>query len=109
MSDTIVEALLSPRGYNHVRSHSAHMCASLTVAHPERPQTFIAPSPKSGLINGAGIYDCSQASRDRACDQKTQRDLPELVFPPNKRIRLRFIYAGAHRECRFGLLEALKP
>ncbi|GAA6020611.1 hypothetical protein JCM8202_006323 [Rhodotorula sphaerocarpa] len=77
MSDTIVDALLSPQGSNH---------------------TFIAPSPKSGLINGAGIYDCSQASRDRACDQKTQRDLPELVFPPNKRIRLRFIYAGAHPE-----------
>ncbi|TKA51193.1 hypothetical protein B0A53_05657 [Rhodotorula sp. CCFEE 5036] len=76
-SDVIVDALLSPHGYN---------------------QTFVAPSPQSGLINGAGIYDCSLSRRRGQCDQKSQLDLPELVFPPNKRIRLRFIYAGAHPE-----------
>ncbi|GAA5874036.1 hypothetical protein JCM3774_001590 [Rhodotorula dairenensis] len=76
-SDVIVDALLSPAGYN---------------------QTFVAPSPQSGLINGAGIYDCSLSPRRGRCDQKSQLDLPELVFPPNKRVRLRFIYAGAHPE-----------
>lgn len=50
------------------------------------------------MINGAGIYDCGASTRRGRCDQKTQRDLPVLVFPPNKRIRLRFIYAGAHPE-----------
>ncbi|GAA5988033.1 hypothetical protein JCM10908_002035 [Rhodotorula pacifica] len=76
-SDDIVDALLSPGGYN---------------------QSFLAPSPQTGLINGAAIYDCSLSPRQGRCDQKSQLDLPELVFPPNKRVRLRFIYAGAHPE-----------
>ncbi|BGP40987.1 hypothetical protein JCM10450v2_004993 [Rhodotorula kratochvilovae] len=74
-ADFLVDALLSPEGLNG---------------------TFLAPSPQSQLVNGHGVYNCSLSTRDGRCDQKRQRDLPELVFPPDKKIRLRFIHAGAH-------------
>ncbi|BGP25451.1 diphenol oxidase [Rhodotorula toruloides] len=74
-TDTIVNSLLSSQGYN---------------------SSFIAPSPQSGLVNGAAIYNCRFAERGSTCEQKTQRDMPELRFPPDARVRLRFINAGAH-------------
>ncbi|KAM0747811.1 Cupredoxin [Meredithblackwellia eburnea MCA 4105] len=57
--------------------------------------TFIAPSPKSGLINGAGVFNCSLAPEGSTCNTKAPI---ELVFPPNKKIRLRFVNAGSHAQ-----------
>ncbi|GAA5822623.1 hypothetical protein JCM3770_000134 [Rhodotorula araucariae] len=74
-ADFLVDALLSPEGLNG---------------------SFLAPSPQSQLINSHGIYNCSMSIRDGRCDQKRQHDLPGLLFPPDKKIRLRFIHAGAH-------------
>ncbi|KAL7337621.1 multicopper oxidase-domain-containing protein [Rhodotorula toruloides] len=74
-SDEIVDGLLSAGGFNG---------------------SFVAPSPQSNVMNGAGLYDCSFAAANATCRQKTQRDLPELRFPPNQRVRLRFINEGAH-------------
>lgn len=72
----------------------------LTLPFPS-PQSFVAPSPQSNVMNGAGLYDCSFAAANATCRQKTQRDLPELRFPPNQRVRLRFINEGAHRALLF--------
>jgi len=67
---------------------------SLSLA---RAQTFLAPSPNSQLINGQGIYNCSLSPRTSStCTQRRQLNLPELVFPPDSRIRLRVIHSGAH-------------
>ncbi|KAK4334748.1 Cupredoxin [Rhodotorula toruloides] len=74
-TDTIVNSLLSSQGYN---------------------SSFVAPSPQSGLVNGAAIYNCRFAEPGSTCEQRTQRDMPELRFPPDARVRLRFINAGAH-------------
>ncbi|BGP17124.1 hypothetical protein JCM10213v2_005136 [Rhodosporidiobolus nylandii] len=72
-SDVIVGALNTPEGFEG---------------------TAVAPSPQSGLLNGYGTYNCSNAAADEPCFQNTQ--LQELVFPPDSLIRLRFIHAGAH-------------
>ncbi|TNY20345.1 Cupredoxin [Rhodotorula diobovata] len=74
-SDYLVNSLLSPQGLNG---------------------TFLAPSPNSQLLNGVGLYNCSLAPPGSECNQRSQLDLPELVFPPDQRVRLRFIHAGAH-------------
>ncbi|GAA5905480.1 hypothetical protein JCM8208_004293 [Rhodotorula glutinis] len=75
-ADFLVDSLLSPQGLNG---------------------TFLAPSPNSQLINGHGIYNCSLSPRTSSkCTQRRQLDLPELVFPPDSRIRLRLIHSGAH-------------
>ncbi|KAG0653711.1 laccase, multicopper oxidase, benzenediol:oxygen oxidorectuctase [Rhodotorula mucilaginosa] len=75
LSEVITEGLLSPGGFNG---------------------SAIAPSPKSNVVNGRGLYNCSFAAAGRTCNQLTQSDLPELRFPPNKRVRLRFIHEGSH-------------
>ncbi|GAA6051992.1 hypothetical protein NBRC10513_002608 [Rhodotorula toruloides] len=74
-TDTIVNSLLSSQGYN---------------------SSFVAPSPQSGLVNGAAIYNCRFAEPGLTGEQKAQRDMPELRFPPDARVRLRFVNAGAH-------------
>ncbi|KAK4702095.1 hypothetical protein P7C70_g4127, partial [Phenoliferia sp. Uapishka_3] len=55
-------------------------------------QTIVAPSPKSGLINSVGIFDCSFAPAGSTCEQKTKP--LELIYPSNTKIRLRLINAG---------------
>ncbi|KAM0756473.1 hypothetical protein T439DRAFT_376655 [Meredithblackwellia eburnea MCA 4105] len=72
MSTDIVTGLLSAAGYNG---------------------NLAAPSPSSGLINGHGVYDCSFASSDEAC---VANQPLELVFPPDTKVRLRFINGGTH-------------
>ncbi|KAK4701643.1 hypothetical protein P7C70_g4588, partial [Phenoliferia sp. Uapishka_3] len=56
--------------------------------------TIVAPSPKSGLINSVGIFDCSFAPTGSTCEQKIKP--LELVYPSNTKIRLRLINAGTH-------------
>ncbi|KAM0750907.1 hypothetical protein T439DRAFT_314292 [Meredithblackwellia eburnea MCA 4105] len=72
MSTDIVDGLLSLAGFDG---------------------TPIAPSPKSGLINGEGVYNCTFAPAGSSCVQKS---VPEYVFPPGKKIRLRLINGGSH-------------
>ncbi|GAA5967216.1 hypothetical protein JCM21900_003585 [Sporobolomyces salmonicolor] len=71
-STVIVDALQTPEGFQG---------------------TFKAPSPQSGLINGRGQWNCSFATVLDTCNE-----LPPLVFtfPPDQRIRLRFIHVGQH-------------
>lgn len=59
------------------------------------------------VINGVGIYNCDFATVNDTCRQLDQLDLPELRFPPNKRVRLRFVHEGAHRES--GQVERSSP
>ncbi|POY71092.1 hypothetical protein BMF94_5849 [Rhodotorula taiwanensis] len=84
LSEVITEGLLTAQGFNG---------------------SAIAPSPKSMVINGVGIYNCDFATVNDTCRQLTQLDLPELRFPPNKRVRLRFIHEGAHPPFRVSVDE----
>ncbi|GAA5867302.1 hypothetical protein JCM3774_003538 [Rhodotorula dairenensis] len=84
LSEVITEGLLTPEGFNG---------------------SAVAPSPKSNVINGRGLYNCSFAPAGEMCRQLTQSDMPELRFPPNKRVRLRFIHEGAHPPFRVSVDE----
>ena len=81
-SDDIVNQLLSSKGYNG---------------------TVAAPSPQSGLINGAGVFDCAALYRAKT----HQPGMPSSCFPkqtptmdiePNKKYRFRFINTGSHAQ-----------
>ncbi|GAA5907730.1 hypothetical protein JCM5296_007454 [Sporobolomyces johnsonii] len=55
--------------------------------------TFKAPSPQTGLINGRGQWDCSFATTLDTCNELAPL---EFTFPPDQRIRLRFMHVGSH-------------
>ncbi|GAC98903.1 potential multicopper ferro-O2-oxidoreductase [Pseudozyma hubeiensis SY62] len=81
-ADYIVKQLLSAQGYNG---------------------TAAAPSPQSGLINGAGQFDCAALARARGkqpgmptrCEQLPT---PTMDIEPNKKYRFRFINTGSHAQ-----------
>lgn len=99
LSEVITEGLLSPEGFNGVSLPRLTLpCSGNLTSRDLDFQSAIAPSPKSNVINGRGLYNCSFAATGQTCNQLTQSDLPELRFPPNKRVRLRFIHEGSHRE-----------
>ncbi|BGP56219.1 hypothetical protein JCM8202v2_003832 [Rhodotorula sphaerocarpa] len=84
LSEVITAALQTPQGFNG---------------------TAIAPSPQAMLVNGRAIFNCSYAAPNETCTQLDQLDLPELHFPPNKRIRLRFAHDGFHPPFRVSVDE----
>ena len=83
-ADDIVAQLLSPTGYNG---------------------TAAAPSPQSGLINGAGVFNCAALARANARGRQpgmpskcTQFSNPSMDIEPGKRYRFRFINTGSHAQ-----------
>lgn len=107
LADVIVAGLRSPEGFNGVScapsssisprrsltSLTLHLASLSILVRQSNLQTVAAPSPKSGLINGRGVYNCSAAPANSTC---TQQSPIELHFPPNQRIRLRMINMGTH-------------
>lgn len=90
MSTDIVDGLLTAAGFEGV-SGQPQRSSFLSLTAPL--QTIIAPSPKSGLINGEGVFNCTLAPLLSKCQQKSPL---EFIFPPGKRIRLRLVNAGTH-------------
>lgn len=81
-ADVIVEQLLSAEGYNG---------------------TAAAPSPQSGLINGAGQFGCAALARAKGRQpgmptRCTQLAAPKMKIEPNKRYLFRFINTGSHAQ-----------
>jgi len=70
MSDTIVTDLLSASGYRG---------------------SFAAPVPDSLLVNGVGVYNCSDTT-----DTCTTQTIPDVTVVPNKKYRFRIINHSSH-------------
>jgi hypothetical protein len=70
LSDTIVADLLGPSGYRG---------------------SFAAPVPDSLLVNGVGVYNCSDTT-----DPCTTQTIPDVPVVPNKRYRFRIINQSSH-------------
>jgi hypothetical protein len=94
-SDVIIGALNTADGFNGVGLPPFCITGTSLTVFPFF-QSAAAPSPKSGLINGYATYNCDYSAADEPCIQHTK--LRELVFPPDAKIRLRFVNAGGHRE-----------
>lgn len=56
-------------------------------------KSLAAPSPKAGIINGIGVYNCSYAPKESIC---TENSPPEITLPASSRVRLRLINAASH-------------
>ncbi|KAL8283587.1 hypothetical protein RQP46_005382 [Phenoliferia psychrophenolica] len=82
-----------------IRDHFHSMSTDIVDGLLSAAGTIIAPSPKSGLINSVGIFNCTAAPSDSTCTQRTEP--LELVFAPQTRIRLRLINAGTHAQFKF--------
>ena len=83
-ADDIVEQLLSAQGYNG---------------------TAAAPSPQSGLINGAGQFNCAALARAKGSQpglgkqtRCTPLAAPTMSIEPKKKYRFRFINTGSHAQ-----------
>lgn len=81
-ADYIVQQLLSANGYNG---------------------TAAAPSPQSGLINGAGQFNCAALAHAKGKQpgmptRCTQLPTPTMDVEPNKKYRFRFINTGSHAQ-----------
>jgi hypothetical protein len=70
LSDTIVADLLSVSGYRN---------------------STAAPVPDSLLVNGVGVYNCSDTT-----DTCTTRTIPDVRVLPNKKYRFRVINHSSH-------------
>lgn len=53
--------------------------------------TFAAPVPDSLLVNGVGVYDCSDTT-----DPCTTQTIPEVPVVPNSKYRFRIINHASH-------------
>ena len=70
LSDTIVTDLLSASGYRN---------------------SFAAPVPDSLLVNGVGVYNCSDTT-----DTCTTQTIPDVTVVPDKKYRFRIINHSSH-------------
>jgi len=75
MSDVIVGDLIGASGYRN---------------------SFAAPVPDSLLLNGVGVYDCSDTT-----DSCTTQTIPEVPVVPNSKYRFRVINHSSHGESLF--------
>ncbi|PLW04404.1 hypothetical protein PCASD_25259 [Puccinia coronata f. sp. avenae] len=82
MSQSVLQQLLSPTGYNN---------------------SFAAPSPNSALVNGLGFFDCNNAPAGSPCTTPT-RSL-SFDIPVRTKTRFRLIGAGSHALFRFSVDE----
>ena len=66
------------------------------------------PVPDSILINGAGVFNCSDAvpARPLDCKHRTSRELQMLALDRNQQNVLRVVNVGAHAGVRFALDDA---
>ncbi|THH15565.1 hypothetical protein EW146_g4939 [Bondarzewia mesenterica] len=64
--------------------------------------TAAAPSPQSGLINGQGVFNCSQLTDDTNC---TTPSYPEFTVEPDAKTRFRLINGGSHAQFYFSVDE----
>ncbi|KAA1094152.1 sphingosine N-acyltransferase lac1 [Puccinia graminis f. sp. tritici] len=82
MSQSVLQQLLSPTGYNN---------------------SLAAPSPNSALVNGIGYFDCNNAPANATCTTPNQ----SLTFdvPVGTKTRFRLIGAGSHALFRFSVDE----
>ncbi|ETW83287.1 multicopper oxidase [Heterobasidion irregulare TC 32-1] len=62
--------------------------------------TAAAPSPQSGLINGKGVFDCSQLTDSTGCSTPS---FPEFTVEPNAKTRFRLINGGSHAQFYFSV------